>query len=212
MKIRVIETGEIVEISIKDAETGVDWTEEIVGNNNGFGDNVADGYIKRTPDQDIYCDTIYQATADTAEWWKNFADDYTDVEEEIRKTADELDMSRADVNAVVAEAVDGDLDGYRARAEKALEALRDNVERYTICWGTGVDDDVIIGDLSAAKDAADKACAYTQQPIVINDKDGHEVARRPWWGTAPSDDDKEGDIIQFGDFGFYGPWQDASDF
>lgn len=56
---------------------------------------------------------------------------------------------------------------------------------------------------------ADDKAAYTQQDIVIYDENKDEVARRQWYGVSPLVDvvDDDADIIQFGDFGYFGEWQ-----
>jgi hypothetical protein len=55
---------------------------------------------------------------------------------------------------------------------------------------------------------ADEKAAYTQQDIVIYDEDENEVARRQWYGTcAGLSEEGDADIIRFGDFGYFGEWQ-----
>lgn len=67
--------------------------------------------------------------------------------------------------------------------------------------------------LEGAMTEADEGAAYTRQPIEIYDDEGKAHARRVWWGVAPTDEDREdGDIIQFGDYGFYTAWQTRDDF
>lgn len=79
---------------------------------------------------------------------------------------------------------------------------------YYIRYNTGAGDKAA-KTLEEAKRLADEGAAYTQQPIVIEDEDGREVARRPWWGV-PYDEDEapEDDPIVFGDFGYFGSWID----
>ena len=77
---------------------------------------------------------------------------------------------------------------------------------YRIRYNTGAGDETA-ETLEAAKSAADEGASHTQQPIVIEDEFGNEVARRQWWGVSDGWKD-ENDPIRFGEFGFYGDWQE----
>lgn len=78
---------------------------------------------------------------------------------------------------------------------------------YTINYHTGAGNFEFNGDLEGAMVSADEGAAYTQQPIIIEDANGEEVARRDWYGVTP---ENEGDdIIQFGDYGYYGEWMEV---
>lgn len=86
-------------------------------------------------------------------------------------------------------------------------------ENYTIDFHTGVTWE-FTGTLEEAEAKADSGAAYTGQPITIHIKNGFEIARRPWWDTEydPDIDEEEPDeIINFGKFGFYGAWEDVTD-
>lgn len=79
---------------------------------------------------------------------------------------------------------------------------------YTINYNTGITDDGY-NDLDDAKAAADRGASYTSQDITIEDKNGNEITRRPWYSTE-YDGDEDGaaeDPIRFGDAGHYGDWQ-----
>ena len=120
MDVKIIETGEIVELSIRDVDTNIDWTEEIVGNNGGFGP-AKDGLIERTENEP------YEATAETVKWWQDYISGYEATKDEIRNLAEELDIDRADIRDYVGREVDiYDMDAYRALAIKALQALRED--------------------------------------------------------------------------------------
>lgn len=77
---------------------------------------------------------------------------------------------------------------------------------YHINYHTGAGNFSIDGTLEDAKRAADEGAAYTQQPIIIHDEDGNEVARRQWWGCREGIEECD-DPISYGDFGFYGDWR-----
>ena len=79
--------------------------------------------------------------------------------------------------------------------------------KYYINYNT-VAGDEWADTLEAAKELADDGAAYTQQPITIEDEDGNEITRRPWWGVAYDEDEApEESPICFGDFGYFGDWQ-----
>ena len=82
--------------------------------------------------------------------------------------------------------------------------------KYFIKYHTGAGDEWIEGTLQEAMKTADELAAYTQQSISIEDEAGNEVARRPWWGVKYDpdvDEAAEDEVIQFGDYGYYGAWQ-----
>lgn len=108
---------------------------------------------------------------------------------------------------------------------------------FYINYHTGTGNEFVSGTIDDAKKVADANASYTQEHITIHpvkvgdlstdtevlaydldlvgwvDTDnaryliGEEVTRREWVGCKPDDNDKTGDIIQFGDFGFFADWQ-----
>jgi len=77
--------------------------------------------------------------------------------------------------------------------------------KYYIDYCTGAGNEWVDGTLEDAMKTAEEGLAYTQQPVIIFDEEHNEVARLPWWGVSP----KEEDIVTalFGNYGFYGEWQ-----
>lgn len=65
--------------------------------------------------------------------------------------------------------------------------------------------------LEDAMAEADAGAAYTQEPIDIRNEDGETIARRSWYGAPLSEEGGEDDIIEFGSYGFYGPWYDPNE-
>jgi hypothetical protein len=83
------------------------------------------------------------------------------------------------------------------------------VVEYDICHGTGAGDETVeVTNLDQAKEIADKAARYTQQPITILDRFGDEVCTRKWYGVKfdPEIDPSEYPI-DFGGFGYYADWE-----
>lgn len=76
---------------------------------------------------------------------------------------------------------------------------------YYINYHTGAGDEVTETLNDAMKIADDGAC-YTQQNITIEDDKENIVAQRTWYGVQANIEYDE-DIIDFGSFGYYGPWE-----
>jgi len=75
---------------------------------------------------------------------------------------------------------------------------------YYVNFGTGAGNygsDSALGDLI---ERVNGELTYTQEPVKIEDETGNVVARLPWYGVEPSEDDEITE--QFGTYGFYGAW------
>lgn len=104
--------------------------------------------------------------------------------------------------------------GKRTPPEYVVELMEYKIKKereemkYYINYNTGAGNDYA-DTLKEAKEIAERNLAYTQESVTI-EFDGEEVARLPWWGMTPQEDD----VIteQFGDFGFYGGWSDDEEF
>lgn len=78
------------------------------------------------------------------------------------------------------------------------------MKKYYINYNTGAGNDTA-NTLKEAIETAVENAAYTQQPIIIENEDGIEVARLPWYGVKATDEDEV--TVDFGDYGFYGTWE-----
>lgn len=78
--------------------------------------------------------------------------------------------------------------------------------KYFINYGTGAGDESVEGALDDARKVAENNLCYTQKDVRIEDENGNIVARLPWWGVVPEEDDEV--VCRFGDSGFYGAWQE----
>lgn len=76
--------------------------------------------------------------------------------------------------------------------------------KYYVDFGTGAGNEWVEGMLEDAKRVAEKGTAYTQMDVKIEDENGAEVARLPWWGVSAGEDDIV--VVDYGAFGFYGEW------
>lgn len=80
--------------------------------------------------------------------------------------------------------------------------------KYFINYHTGAGNEWVECNLDKAKRIADDGSCYTQQSISIEDEEGNEVSRREWWGISFDTAYEMGDVIIFGEFGYYGEWID----
>ena len=78
--------------------------------------------------------------------------------------------------------------------------------KYRVRFNTGAGD-YETATLIDAMEYADECASYTQQDIeIVNDAGDVEAVRR-WWGIEAGANEQEEDIISFGKFGHYGPWE-----
>lgn len=78
------------------------------------------------------------------------------------------------------------------------------MSKFYVDYGTGEGNEVVDGSLDDAKIIAVEGVAFTLKDVTIMDEDGNEVARLPWYGVIPADDDVV--IARFGSLGFYSYW------
>lgn len=83
------------------------------------------------------------------------------------------------------------------------------MNKYYVDYSTGAGDFVVKGSLKEAMKHADEGIAYTQKSVFIKDYDTHEnVAMRQWYAVPPgSNVENSKNIIEFGNFGYYGDWK-----
>ncbi len=66
MEVKIIETGEIEYLNAIDFATGVDWTQDLIGNHNGFIDPIDDGGFDYLEEEDVYL-----CQQDIYDWWND---------------------------------------------------------------------------------------------------------------------------------------------
>ncbi|MEG1718623.1 MAG: hypothetical protein RR333_08325 [Bacteroidales bacterium] len=82
---------------------------------------------------------------------------------------------------------------------------KDTEGYYYVDYNTGAGNEKV-DTLEEAKKIAEEDCAYTQKSVNII-YNGEIIATLPWVPTQPSEDDIV--IANFGDFGYYGDWEDG---
>ena len=119
MYVRIIETGDIAEINYFPHGASWDWAEDVIGSNGGFG-KLEDGLIRRND-----ADDVYEATAETVEFWQEFFSGEEATEADVAALAKELNRDISDIYEYLNERLDGyDLDSFRARAVEFIEKIR----------------------------------------------------------------------------------------
>ncbi len=88
--------------------------------------------------------------------------------------------------------------------ENHINYLHFKMSKFYVDYGTGECNELVDGSVDDAKRIAVEGVMFTQKDVTILDEGRNEVARLPWYGVIPSEDDIV--IARFGSLGFYGDW------
>lgn len=116
MNVMIRETGKVQELSIIDRESGVDWTNDLVGNAGAFND----GQFEWSEEHNAY-----RATQDTYDWWARYIEDNETTEREAQQLAEELDISVEDVYYNIQVNTRSDYGNHRSEAIQAMQILKE---------------------------------------------------------------------------------------
>lgn len=142
MNVQITETGERKQLAIVDAQSGVNWVADLIGNSGAMND----GQFVWGDEADAYL-----CNQETYDWWAQYIRDAEATEAEATALAGELGISVADVLMAIDANQDGDYAAHRDRALIAMEQLRD--ERSARSQAAAV----LGRSTSAAKAAASRA-------------------------------------------------------
>jgi hypothetical protein len=118
MNVRIYKTNKVVKLTIIDSKTGLDWTQDLLGNSDAFG-SVYEGKI----DIDPRDDTRYVCTRETYEWWKNYIEGYIATEQDIETLCDKHpQLDPDDVKQLVYD-YGCDMEGERSSAIRTLQEI-----------------------------------------------------------------------------------------
>jgi len=130
MNTKIIETGEIKTLSIRD-ERGIDWTNDLIGNTGAM----QDGQFTWSEQ-----DNAYLVSQDTYDWWAQYIADTEQTDADIVELADKYDIQVSDIKDRIAVEMDGinDYDDHRATAVRAMEDIENeyNVKRAAAALGS----------------------------------------------------------------------------
>ena len=85
MKVKIKETGEIKELVSIDPKTGLDWSQDLVGNTGAF----MDGRFVWDEGEDVYLVSL-----DEYEWWGEYTSGLAEVWDKVELLATELWISK----------------------------------------------------------------------------------------------------------------------
>lgn len=133
MLVKVRETGKVVELSIVDAKTGVNWVADLIGNAGATIDGQFAPVEYHDPSSDEYDvnapEHHYIADAATVAWWQEYIADTEATESESKALAAELGIDPDLVNDRISaeyNAAGDDYTMHRAAAITAMDAIRED--------------------------------------------------------------------------------------
>ena len=112
MKVKINETGKVVELVIID-DRGIDWSQDLIGNAGAFDDgqfaDEGDGY--------------YIALAGTVEWWQRYIADTTKTEREVGELATKYGIDKSDIFDRISQEQGEDYNDHRNQARFAIDEI-----------------------------------------------------------------------------------------
>ncbi len=115
MKIKIRETAETKTLAIRNRDTGIDWTQDLIGNAGAF----ADGQFVWSDEDDAHlCDQ------ETYDWWDQYINDYETTEDDMVNLAKALNIDLQIIRERVGQYQDNDYEQHRSRAIYAMNDLR----------------------------------------------------------------------------------------
>lgn len=118
MKMIINETGVQESLSIIDSESGIDWTEDLIGNTGAIGNYIQ--YDKKI--------NAYHISQENFDWWANYiksAQEDSDKLEELKDLYEYADMQR-----IIEEEFDGinDYGDHHNTYQEAFRRIEDELE------------------------------------------------------------------------------------
>lgn len=110
MKIRIEETGEIKELVAIDRLTGLEWTQDLIGNTSASLGWNEEFEVHEMPEYEY-------------NWWEQYIADTEATEEEAAELADKLGITVGEVMEAIADNLSSDYDLHRQEAIEAMELL-----------------------------------------------------------------------------------------
>lgn len=117
MQVKTIQTGEITNLTVIDASSGVNWIGDLIGNHDAFG-SAAEGKFEAETDADGDETGVYLADADTVAWWESVIANIEKADEMSQELSD-LGLLYDNMEQINAAGSGVDLE-YQALAEIAV--------------------------------------------------------------------------------------------
>lgn len=119
MECEIIETGEIKILNIVDRATGIEWTQDLIGNAGA----ITDGQFEWSDG-----DNAYLVSQDNYDWWEQYIGDYADTEDDIVALSEYINCDPSEIFwRIHEEAYGADYGDHRKNAIRVLnEILEEN--------------------------------------------------------------------------------------
>lgn len=131
MQIKISETGEVKDLSIYDQDSGIEWTQDLIGNANAVRSSRLGHDEKESINKGCFFwddeEGVHIASQSTYDWWLQYIKDHNATAEEARALAKELGIDLAEVWAEIDFYTHSpnDYDTHRSAALTAFEELRE---------------------------------------------------------------------------------------
>lgn len=114
---KLLVNGEIKELNIYD-NNGIEWSNDLIGNNTFWSDYKTDEETElKIVDEDFF------------DWWKEYIENYTADEAEMRDLATEYDLDIDDIKMRIADEMDGiDMEQEHYSKQSVFEEIRKEQE------------------------------------------------------------------------------------
>ena len=114
MNVKIRETGEEKKLIITDSSSGVDWSQDLVGNAGAL----VDGQFVWSEE-----DNAYLTSQETYEWWDKYFDDFATTEREIAEIAERLGIDAEVIRLRVQYNTGTDYEMHRWEARQVLDEI-----------------------------------------------------------------------------------------
>ncbi len=126
MQVKIIESGEIVELRVIDASSGVNWIGELIGALGAYG-SAADGFFENEIDADGDETGIYLAESETVAWWQRVIANIEQADE-MRQELIDQGLYYDNIEQINDAGASLDLEDQAPAEIAAMQAILDNAE------------------------------------------------------------------------------------
>lgn len=126
MQVKIIESGEIVELRVIDASSGVNWIGDLIGDLGAYG-SAADGFFENEIDADGDETGIYLAESETVAWWQRVIANIEQADE-MRQELIDQGLYYDNIEQINDAGASLDLEDQAPAEIAAMQAILDNAE------------------------------------------------------------------------------------
>jgi hypothetical protein len=114
MKVKIFETGKLIDLSVFDPTTGVDYSADLIGNTGALND----GQFELDPAG------YHLATQETVTWWQTVITDIGKTDEDITSLAETTGLTEDVIRERITADFTGDLEDERRDALRTLAEIK----------------------------------------------------------------------------------------